>query len=84
MNRFICAKKFIAADDMEDRCCHKVFKDEKYFEGFYLEKVRIKESRVIYKLLEKHVIFLHIDEIHQMFVDLSMPKEEYLAIINSF
>ena len=84
---YLCkiVKKAIAADDMEDRYGHKVFKDLKIKE----EKVRIKESRVIYKLLEKHVVFLHTDEIHQMFVDLncetmSMPKEEYLAIINSF
>ena len=40
-------KKAIAADDLEDRYGHKVSADEKYFEGFYLEKVRIKESRAI-------------------------------------
>ena len=59
---YLCkiVKKAIAADDMEDRYGHKVFKDEKYLEGLYLEKVRIKESRVIYKLLEKHVVFLRI------------------------
>ena len=63
---YLCkiVKKDIAADDMEDRYGHKVFKDEKYLEGLYLLKVRTKKSHVIYKLLEKHVVFLHTDEIH--------------------
>ena len=65
-----CRFPYIAAEEMEGRYGHTLFKDEKFFEGFYPEKVRIKKSRVIYKLLEKHVVSLHTDEIHQMFVDL--------------
>ena len=82
-------KKAIATDDMEDLYGHKVFKGEQYFEGFYLEKVDERKSKVFYKLLEKRIVFLHTFEIHHAFVDVDpetfqMSKNEYLALINSF
>ena len=82
-------EKNIASEDIEDIYGHKIFKGEKYFAGNYLEKIDEKRNNVVYKLLDKHLVFIHPYEVNQTFVEfnsttMSIPKEEYLALVEKY
>ena len=73
-------KKSIAEEDLIDIYGHLVQKGFEYFPGFYLEKVVVKISKVLYKQLQK-IVYIHPSEILCSVVavdrDLSLSLEEY-------
>ena len=86
---FKITKKLVAENNKEDIYGHKIFKGERYFEGYYLEKVNEKRQQIVYKLVDKYVVYIHIAEISNMYVDfdtstMTMNKEEYISLLSSF
>ena len=86
---FKVIEKCVAQEDCQDIYGHKIFKNELYLKGYYLEKQSDKKTAVVYKLLDRHLVYIHINEIHQTFIDfdecnMSMTKEEYLSLILHF
>ena len=73
-------KKSIAEEDLNAIYGHLVQKGFEYFSGFYLEKVDVKVSKVLYKQLQK-IVYIHPIEIFCPVVavdrDLSLSLEEY-------
>ena len=86
---FKITNKRVAEKDKEDIYGHKIFKGEKYFEGFYLEKVDEKRQNIVYKLVDKYLVYIHIGEVSNMYVDfdtntMTMNKETYIGLLSSY
>ena len=73
----------------EDIYGHRIFKGEKYFERFYLEKVNEKRQKNVYKLVDKYPVYIQIGEVSNMYVDfdtntVAMSRGEYIGLLSSY
>ena len=83
----VTEKSICKKDEISDSNCHKVFQDEKYFTGRYLQKE--KENYNQDKLKSKNVVYFGPHEIHNIMIDideksLRMLIEEYIGLMNNF
>ena len=64
MSSFTCARLMKNVQPKKTRKIYMVI-----FVGNCLEKVQEKCHEVVYKLLDKHLVFIHTRKIHQTFID---------------